>query len=64
VRSELRAFVDDGASRLVERRARDGKRTRRSKFRLRPTRLADRRAAPCRAPARDEACHAGVCRHD
>src|SRR5437016_11328138 len=28
VRSELRAFVDDGASRLVERRARDGKRTR------------------------------------
>jgi|SRR6516225_4405415 len=28
VRSELRAFVDDGASRLVERRTRDGKRTR------------------------------------
>src|SRR6478672_835677 len=28
VRSELRAFVDDGASRLVERRARDRKRTR------------------------------------
>ena len=28
VRSEQRAFVDDGASRLVERRARDGKRTR------------------------------------
>src|SRR5262245_12219608 len=28
VRSELRAFADDGASRLVERRARDRKRTR------------------------------------
>src|SRR5215467_8848268 len=28
VRSQLRAFVDNGASRLVERRARDGKRTR------------------------------------
>jgi (p)ppGpp synthase/HD superfamily hydrolase len=28
VRSELPAFVDDGASRLVESRARDGKRTR------------------------------------
>src|SRR5215510_4865001 len=28
VRSQLRAFADDGASRLVERRARDGKRTR------------------------------------
>src|SRR5262245_53836316 len=28
VRSELRAFADDGASRLVERRAPDGKRTR------------------------------------
>src|SRR5215468_5122001 len=28
VRSELHAFADDGASRLVKRRARDGKRTR------------------------------------
>src|SRR5215472_10020760 len=28
VRSELRAFADDGASRLVERRARNGERTR------------------------------------
>src|SRR5262245_30868332 len=28
VRSELRAFADDGASRLVESHARDGKRTR------------------------------------
>src|SRR5262249_9350339 len=28
VRSELRAFVDNGASRLIERRARDGTRTR------------------------------------
>src|SRR5262249_7601087 len=28
VRSQLRAFVDNGASRLVERRARDGTRTR------------------------------------
>src|SRR6266436_9337843 len=28
VRSELRAFADDGASRLVKRRAPDGKRTR------------------------------------
>src|SRR5215831_18922784 len=28
VRSELRAFADDGASRLVKRRARNGKRTR------------------------------------
>jgi len=32
--------------------------------RLRPTRLADRRAAPCRAQAQDEACHAAACGHD
>src|SRR4029450_1660593 len=37
VRSELRAFADDGASRLVKRRARDRKRTRTA---ARPSRSA------------------------